>query len=390
MAVYLPNSIELLATLFACSNYPNLTTVLIPFDLSNEQLTWMLRRSASDTLVTAPESFPVDLIETHPSLRHLIWVVDEGNKHMDWTEVPKGAGIGVEVTTWQDIINDAPPGVGTELMPADPANVPGDVVTFWRSKPGEMDEMVRFSQANIVAGMAGQIAAVPPKHRFSSSDLFLPADCLTDMFTLVLTLTALYQNTSVALNAVAGQVQDLELATRSVAPTIVVASPYTLLRMHQNSMGKLVSVLGKASHALATRRLVRDGTWAPSNALSSFASSARPSVGTAPGELRLVYTAERTGTDSPSLSGRVLSDLRILLGARIMYALAAPRVAGAVTQTALYDYRVEGDGKGHFGCPTTSVEVFLKDAGPRKTTDDRTEGRVCHFALLCLALGMWS
>lgn len=75
----------------------------------------------------------------------------------------------------------------------------------------------------------------------------------------------------------------------------------------------------------------------------------------------------------------MLSDLRVFTGARVVYALAAARVAGAVSQTAFYDYRTEASGKGHFGAPPTSVEIFLKDKGAHKTTDDVIEGEVSQW-----------
>ncbi|KAH7166017.1 hypothetical protein EDB81DRAFT_270338 [Dactylonectria macrodidyma] len=377
VAVYLPNSIELLATLFACSFYSNLTTVLIPFNVSDDELVSMLRRSAVDTLITAPGAFPFDaVIKAYPSLRQLIWVTDEGSSHMDWNEVPEGTGSSINVATWQDILRDSPVEAGLELPTSDPSQTPMDIVTFWQTKPGQMEEMVRFSQANIVSAIAAQLAAIPTKERINSSDMFLPADSLANVHTLVLTLAAMYSNASVALNSVAGQSLDLGVATQGVAPTILVASPQTLLGTHAESLSRLSSPLAKASHALSTRSLTLDGIMSASNPLSAFASGASPAIGTTPGKLRLVYSAERVGSNTPHLSAQVLSDLRVFTGARFVYALTAAKVAGAVSQTAFYDYRLCNDGNGHFGSPLTSVEVFLKDSGPHRTTDEKIEGTI--------------
>ncbi|UPK93130.1 hypothetical protein LCI18_004065 [Fusarium solani-melongenae] len=377
VAVYLPNSIELLVTLFACSFYPNLTTVLIPFDVSNDELVSMLRRSAVDTLVTAPGSFPFDaVIQAYPALRQLIWVTDEGSNHMDWNEVPEGTGSKINVATWQDIIRDAPAHAGGELPETDPEKTPMDVVTFWQTEPGQVEEMVRFSQANLISAIAAQLAAIPTKERINPADLFLPAESLANVHTLVLTLTALYSNASVALNSVAGRSPDLVLATQGVAPTILVASPDALLATHEESTSKLSSPMAKASHILATRSLVLEGIHSPSNLLSGFSSGASPALGTTPGKLRLVYAAERAGSDTPLLSATVLSDLRVFTGARVVYALTAAKVAGAISQTAFFDYRLCNDVKSHFGSPLTSVEVFLKDTGAHKTTDEKIEGNI--------------
>ncbi|KHO01506.1 AMP-dependent synthetase/ligase [Metarhizium album ARSEF 1941] len=378
VAIYLPNSLEHLVTLLACSFYPNLTAVLIPFDVSDSELISMLRRSAVDTVVAATGSFPLDAVVTaYPSLRQLIWVVDQGSRHMDWNHVPEGMGSAVNVTTWQDLLNDSPAAAGTELpAPDDNANAPGDIVSFWQDKQGELEEMVRFTQANLVSGIAGQIAAIPTRERLTQADLFLPVESLSNVHTMTLTLTALYCNASVAFNSVAGPSADLTLATQGVAPTVIVASPATLLRTHQESTRRLGGGLAKLSHSLATSTLAQRGVHGGGNILSAFAAGARPRVGNAPGKLRLVYVAERIGGDTPLLSSGVLSDLRVYTGARVVYALTAARVAGAVAQTALYDYRLTPGVKAHFGVPPSSVEIYLKDMGEHKTTDHVVEGEI--------------
>lgn len=374
VAIYLPNSIELLVALFACSFYPNLTAILIPFDVSNEELITMLRRSAADTFITAPGAFPFDaVVKAYPALRQLIWVVDEGSSHMDWNEVPEGTGGSVNVATWQDIIREAPAEAGRELPPVDKESEPQDIVTYWQSKPGTMEEMVRFSQINLVSGVAGQLAAIPSTQRLGPSDLFLPADSLTNIHTLVLTLAALYSNASIAFNSVAGKSTDLVLATQGVAPTVLVATPETLLRTHQESSNRLTSALAKVAHWGQSRSLNDNGVMP---AASTFGGASRPAIGTTPGKLRLVYVADRAGANSPPLSSKVISDLRIFLGSRIIYALTAPKVAGAVAQTGYFDYRVHDGKQSHFGPPLTSTEILLRDSGEHKNEDQDYRGEV--------------
>lgn len=337
----------------------------------------MLRRAAVDTVVTAPGSFPFDaVVKAYPALRQLVWVVDEGSSHMDWNEVPEGTGGSVNVATWQDIINDAPAAAGAELDASGADTTPMDIVTFWQPKSGQTEEMVRFSQANLVAGMAGQIAAIPVKDRLGPSDLFVPVDSLTNIHTLTLALVALYSNSTVALNSVAGRSADLTLATQGVAPTIVAASPETLAKTHEISSSKLTSFSAKSSHGVSSSILTQEGVMSPAHALSGLSAAARAVVGNKPGSLRLVYVADRAGTGSQRLSSRVLSDLRVFTRARIIHALSASRVAGAVAQTSFFDYRVDEAVESHFGGPVTSVEVFFKDTGSLRTTDEKVEGEV--------------
>jgi hypothetical protein len=84
--------------------------------------------------------------------------------------------------------------------------------------------------------------------------------------------------------------------------------------------------------------------------------SMRGRLGPALSHLRLLMIY--TSPTSPPLTSSQLSDLRSGLGVRIGYALTARDVAGAVAQTNILDYRVEG-GMAHFGPPLSCVEVKL-------------------------------
>lgn len=376
VAIYLPNSIEFMAALFACAFY-NFTAILIPFDQSDDAVISMLRQAEADTVVALPGSFPFDaVLKSYPSLRHVVWVVDEGNRHMDWNEVPKGFGGKLNVATWQDIVQDSPADAGKELPSLADQHAAPDLVIFWQTNPGEMEEMVHFTAANLTAAIAAQLFAIPQAQRMGPSDLFLPADALTSTYTLALTLVAIYSNASVAFNSSAGDL-DLSLATRGIEPTILVASPQTLLKTHAQATKQISSFIGSKIHYFQTRTLTQLGVMPTASLLTSYNDSARPAIGRTPGKLRLVYTADRAGTDStPKLSSAELSDLRIFLGARVIYALTAAKVAGSVAQTQFYDYRVHQDKCSHFGPPVTSCEVLLRDSGELKTTDEKSQGEV--------------
>ncbi|PHH83787.1 hypothetical protein CDD82_2659 [Ophiocordyceps australis] len=278
VAIYLPNSVELLVALFACSFYTSLTPLLVPFDASNDELVSMLDASAADAIITAPGTFTLEaVVKALPSLRQIIWVVDPGNRHMDWDTAPDSvASSSVKSDTWHDIVANSHALIGTELPPLDPNSQPHDVVTFCRTKAAKGVEVVSFSHANIVAGMAGQISAIPTRERLGHVDLFLPALSLTDIYTLVTTLVAIYSNASVALNSVAGPTVDLELACQGVAPTVIVASSKALAKVHAESMSKLGSPLAKWSHRMATSSLDSEGIFPSTNILSGCAAAARP------------------------------------------------------------------------------------------------------------------
>ncbi|CAK7568462.1 MAG: hypothetical protein SEPTF4163_006454 [Sporothrix epigloea] len=387
VAIYLPNSVEFLASLFACSFY-NMTAILLPYDQQDDAvLVSMLRRSAADTVITAPGCFPFDtVVQTYPALRQLIWVVDEGSAHLDWNEVPKGMGSSVNVSTWQDVVNDAPEAAGRDLPLLEGQTSPRDVTVFWdlaRSEgssgvSAKPEEMVRFTSGNIVSAVAAQLFAIPSTQRFGPSDLFLPADSLTHMHTLVLTLAALYSNASVVLNSVAPSAGDLSLATRGIAPTVIVATPAAALYTHEQTERNVKSSFF-ASLLLGwqTRTLHNNGVLPSATALTSrFLDSTRPAIGATPGKLRLLYIAERAAAGTPALSSTVLSNLRVFTGARVIYALTAAKVAGAAAQTAFYDYRVTPGKYAPFGSPLTSTEYFVRSSGPHNVTDDNREGEI--------------
>lgn len=302
---------------------------------------------------------------------------------MDWNEVPKGMGGSVNVSTWQEIVHEQPQDAGKDLPPLEGQKEPRDITVFWESKPGVLEEMVRFTAANLVSAIAAQLFAVPTAQRINPSDLFLPADSLANTHTLVLTLGALYSNASVAFNSVAGKAADLGVATRGIAPTIIAASPYTVLKTHSETAQSLTSIISRNVHKAQTSSLAKTGAMPPSSFLGSLNDNLRPAIGTQPGKLRILYIAERAGAGTPPVSSAVLSDLRVFTGARIIYALTAAKVAGAVAQTQLYDYRVFDDQCSHFGPPLTCNEIFLRDTKEHKTSDSEGRGEVSPHLPIC-------
>jgi DNA polymerase III psi subunit len=136
--------------------------------------------------------------------------------------------------------------------------------------------------------------------------------------------------------------------------------------------------LKKLAHYLETRVLT-SGRLPADGFLTRLNAPTRASVGTAPGKLRLLFIAEKTGQNTPPLTSDDLSDLRIYTKARVVYALTAAKVAGAVAQSNIYDYRrgvTPANKHSHFGVPLSSVEVKLKDTPSHKTTDEQTVGEI--------------
>lgn len=219
---------------------------------------------------------------------------------------------------------------------------------------------------------------MPAAQRFSASDTFLPADAFTHSYSLCLTLAALFSHSTVVINSVAGPGVDLTLASRTIAPTIAVVSAETAAKLHSTANTSSLGGLKKFAHYIESRMLTA-GRLPIDTFLTKLNAPSRASIGTTPGKLRLLFVSERAGLNTPPLTSDDLSDLRIYTKARVVYALTAAKVAGAVAQTNLYDYRrgsAPSRKHSHFGVPLSSLEIKLKDTAQHKTTDEQSTGEV--------------
>lgn len=283
---------------------------------------------------------------------------------MDWTEVSDN--INIEVQQWHELVSEAPALSGS--LPSD--GRPGRVVFLsWQSK-SQSFTITEFTQNNLVAAIGALTTSVPPSQRLNPSDMFLPADALTDSYALAWTMAALFSHATVALNSVAGPEVSISESSKYISPTVIVGSAIQGSKLHQESIATPASALKKLAHHTATQAL-QAGRLPVDSFLTKLNAPKRAALGTAPGKLRLLFLSETVNGGQPALSGEVLSDLRVYTGARVAYALEAPGVAGAVAQGNIYDYRtgLVGGNYSGFGAPVASVEVRLRDNGNWKTTD---------------------
>ena len=157
------------------------------------------------------------------------------------------------------------------------------------------------------------------------------------------------------MNSVAGDGVDLSLAALGVSPTVLVTSTTTISAYYDKILGTqkgLVSQMGR----YVQNQSLQAGTMPPANSLLKLAQvDSRLSLS----KLRLLFIACPANSSSTArLPSSTLADLRMLLGARIGYALTSPSVAGAVCQANVHDYR-ESAGSASFGAPLSSLEVKL-------------------------------
>ncbi|KAI7590929.1 acetyl-CoA synthetase-like protein, partial [Hortaea werneckii] len=377
VAIYLPNSVEYLTTIFACA-FHGLSPVLLPYNLPHPKAFELINATSADALVCEAGNLPLeDLAKQCPNLRLLTWVVEKTSRHVDWNGGPTHSKTNLNVSVWHELVESAPSSIATAPLPANQAGERlGNIITVWQpADPQSEPEITTFTHANLISAVAALITALPHRQRIVPSDLLLPADSFTNTYTLCQTLAALYLHASVAITSVAGPAVDLHLATRSIAPTIILASPETLIKLHAET--PLVSPLAHLAVFAHTQTMEAGRLPSPTNLLSRFLPPVLPSSASVPelnkpGHLRLILTATNLSTtssglpssDGPRLTSPILSDLRILLrGTRIVHAACVPSVAGAIAQSNVFDYRrdLSAEGLAHFGVPLAHVEVVFAD-----------------------------
>ncbi|KAK5137737.1 hypothetical protein LTR08_007308 [Meristemomyces frigidus] len=374
VAVYLPNSVEYLLAIFACAFY-GITPVLLPYNQPHPKVYELLNATDADALICAAGNLPLDgLAKQCPALRQLTWVVEKTSRHMDWSGAPGAAHDHLQVSVWHDLVGpaqaqDTPPAA---LPTNDDLPTPPPLISVWQpADPQLKPTLTTFTAANLVAAIAALLTALPLRQRLTPADLVLPADGFAHSYILCHTLAALYTHSAVALTSVAGPGVDLALASRALNPTVILASASSLALLHARESAArttLAARVGKYTQGqtMAAGRMPTEGL------LSRFLAPSPTASGTKPGALRLILTSERLGYGTPPLTSTMLSDLRTFTRARICYALTAAEVAGAITQSHVFDYRrVEGRGCAQFGVPVACVEVKLVAesdgmvAGPR-------------------------
>ena len=172
---------------------------------------------------------------------------------------------------------------------------------------------------------------------------------------MTLFLAALFSGASIALTPVAGPTTDYDSAFLGVSPTIIVASAQTMAEAHKEKYNASHDNWSKIQYTLQARAL----------------SAGRMNKPRVPGP-RLIFVSTYISANPHFLSSKQLHDLRVLTGARIVYALTATNVAGAISQTNALDYRIQDVPlePSHFGAPLSAVEIKVVDTPMSKISDD--------------------
>jgi hypothetical protein len=111
-----------------------------------------LSQVTPDFLIAEAGAVEVDaVVAACPSLRHIIWVAAEGNRHMDWNVVPEGTGGKVEVVVWHELIDERKTLASSEVPPVDIDSSVGPLSMFWPGTDG-VGQLVEYTSEVSIEG----------------------------------------------------------------------------------------------------------------------------------------------------------------------------------------------------------------------------------------------
>ncbi|KAF7587284.1 hypothetical protein BBP40_007477 [Aspergillus hancockii] len=369
VAVCLTDSVELLATIFAGAFY-GFKTIIIPHNLDPKDLSTLLQKSQADVLIAEAGALDLSLVaKDNKQLSQVIWVAKLGSRHMDWNDVPGDVKGTLDVAVWHELVEGKKDLAGLDVPSWEPNSPTQSVTTVWPSATQGFD-FIEYQPENLVSAIAGLAYSLPRNQRFGPSDLVLSIDSLSRSYPLCQIMSALFSNASVALNSVAGESVDFALATVGVSPTVIIASSRTISDYHDSFMEPHSGVVSSLARWFDVKKL--DAGVMPSHGMFSQVANIGPTAELSLDKLRLLCISHRVNADPKDrLTCAQLTDLRIFTGARVVYALTGPGVAGAVSQTNVFDYR-RYKGQSHLGAPLSSVEVVLTGV----SEDNDNEGQI--------------
>jgi len=333
---------------FQAGSFYGFSTVLLPYGLTADKLGPLLSHTSVDHLIAEAGSLDLDAVLTvNKSIKNIIWVTKPGSQHIDWSsDAPKG----FTITSWQELVDNNRKSTTSEVLPLDKDSQVPPVSIFTPTSSGSYD-LVKYASENLISAVAAILATLPRIYKLSASDTVLPTTSLTDSYSLSWAFAALYSHSTLALNSVAGDGIKLDVAVSIVKPTVLIASPKAVTSFLSDPRTAKPSGLSKFND---TRSLQAGNLPATKRSVPSL-----PSLST----LRILLVPQNFITNTrptPTLNSADLHALRLLLGARVGYALTTPLVAGAVAQTNILDYRDKGRDVICYGAPLSSVEINLE------------------------------
>ena len=161
VAIYLPNSVELLVTIFgkhrcmsanaqthkltrlSAAAFYGLHPVLIPYDQPQEVILRLINMANADFMIATAGSLPLaEIRQQCLGLGEVMWVVEKTSRNVDWSEPSQGA------STWHEAVEEPSKSgsVSSALPESKPDDKVPDVITIWQNDTPASGEIVAFTQ----------------------------------------------------------------------------------------------------------------------------------------------------------------------------------------------------------------------------------------------------
>ncbi|MCJ1313205.1 hypothetical protein MMC25_006882 [Agyrium rufum] len=350
VALYLPNSLELVVAIFATQFY-GVTPILIPHVQPNDVLFDMLRDSKAQTLLAPAGVVPLEIVKRKcPSVKQIIWVVEKTSRQMDWKSSSSH-----KVSLWHEIVDQASEDA-SDSPPTDATTELGDLVFVEPRSGSKSFDVVEYSQKNLVAAIGAQTNPLPLGHRLDDMDRILPLDSLCIPYIFIMTLAGLYAQATIMLSSAASRTASFRIQSLKRRPTIVIGSAATISKLRDIGLDTSPAnqtPIGDLWEKYYMSSMHTGGALRNANHLWNK------------GVPRLFFVSARAPDDEDiPMTVTDLSKIRLATKARTIYALTTPGVAGPIAQTHMYDYRLRGakSQQSHFGAPLSCLDLMLVEA----------------------------
>jgi hypothetical protein len=128
----------------------------VPHNLPAETLSAHLQQTKADVLIGEAGSIDLSLIsKDNKQLSLALWVAKDGNRHMDWNDVPGDVKGSLNVAVWHELVEEHKEIAGydvPEYNPNDPNWTTPSVSTVWPSS-SQSGQFIEFSTEVRNAGL---------------------------------------------------------------------------------------------------------------------------------------------------------------------------------------------------------------------------------------------
>ena len=125
------------------SVFYGITPVLVPHDQPHDVLLEILRETRVDKLLAPAGTISAERLQKAcPSIKEVIWVVEETSRQLDW----KSSSSALTATTWHDVIEAGQETASNSPPESDDAPVPA-ILAVERKKDSKSFDVVEYSQA---------------------------------------------------------------------------------------------------------------------------------------------------------------------------------------------------------------------------------------------------